>query len=145
METLGDLAAVLQANSGGGAATQQQVPTAWRGLSCGPRPLAAVADALQTLAGIERLRVRRPALAAAARGPACPPQRSTRKRNAPRPAPQLAELEGAVRQLLQARRGAQLQAAALQELKGGYAASGQPTDFEAQLAAGAERHDQQQP
>lgn len=58
-------------------------------------------------------------------------------------AQQAEQLRDAVAQLLVARRAAQLQAAALQELKGSYVASGEATDFAAELqqraAAAAER------
>lgn len=54
-------------------------------------------------------------------------------------------MRGAVRQLLEARRAAQLHAAALQELRGGYRATGESTDFEAQLSARRAALAEQQP
>lgn len=57
----------------------------------------------------------------------------------------LQQLQAAVQELLTARHGAQLHAAALQELKGSYQASGAVTDFAQQLSQRAEALGQRHP
>jgi hypothetical protein len=52
---------------------------------------------------------------------------------------QVAELRTAVATLLEARRASQLHAAALQELKGSYEASVEPTDFKERLEQRAQQ------
>ena len=55
------------------------------------------------------------------------------------------KLRQAAAAVLVARRGAQLQSAALQELKGTYVAGGEPTPFERQLKQRAAQLGEQQP
>lgn len=137
VDTLGDVATTIANRDGGeGGNNPEQVAG---------RAVEGAAVAGVAIAGLAWLGAGKPPTPVQPASTAAVARASTRATLPCTPGEQVEQLRGAVVQLLEARRRAQLHAGALQDLKGSYVASGEATDFAAALEQRAEAAGQLEP